>query len=77
MTNQLNMATLLAFAMALCTSLFAAQSQAADYAAEWGPKVGTTMPAISAPDQDGKLRSLADLQGEKGVLIFFNRSADW
>ena len=48
-----------------------------DCAQEWGPKVGTVMPAIAAPDQDGVQRGLLDIQGENGVLILFNRSADW
>jgi hypothetical protein len=48
-----------------------------DYTQEWGPQVGTAMPAIAAPDQDGVQRALADIQGENGVLILFNRSADW
>ena len=62
--------------VAACALLYAVPLSA-DYAAEWGPKVGTPMPAISAPDQEGTLRALAELQGENGVLILFNRSADW
>lgn len=57
--------------------LVASQALAADYAEEWGPKVGTPLPALHAPDQTGTARSLADLYGENGVLILFNRSADW
>ena len=49
----------------------------ADYAEEWGPKVGTALPMLSAPDHTGQVRTLADIQGENGVLILFNRSADW
>lgn len=50
---------------------------AENYAQEWGPKVGTPMPVLAAPDQTGAPRSLDDLAGENGLLIFLNRSADW
>jgi peroxiredoxin len=43
-----------------------------------GPKVGDVFPhTLEAPDQDGKLRTLAGLYGEKGAAVFFVRSADW
>ena len=58
--------------MALAGSGFAA-----DYQDEWGPPVGSAMPAIDAPDQAGAARTLGDLAGERGVLLFVNRSADW
>lgn len=32
---------------------------------------------LAAPDQTGKARSLQDLQGKKGMVVFFVRSADW
>lgn len=46
---------------------------------EWAPKfkVGDQFPPISAPDQNGERRTLADLVGEKGVVLFLNRSFDW
>ena len=50
---------------------------AADYQDEWGPAVGSAMPAIDAPDQTGTARALGDLAGERGLLLFVNRSADW
>ena len=62
---------------ALLLGLLAGSAQASDYAQEWGPKVGTSMPALSAADQTGEVRSLTDLSGENGLLILFNRSADW
>lgn len=46
-------------------------------AREYGPAAGTKLPAFSLPDQDGKLRSLADVLGPKGAVIVFYRSADW
>ena len=43
----------------------------------WGPAVGTNAPAIEAEDQDGAVRDLASLSGERGVLLVLSRSADW
>ena len=43
----------------------------------WGPAVGTTAPAIEAEDQDGQVRDLQSLSGERGVLFVLSRSADW
>ena len=43
----------------------------------WGPAVGATAPAIEAEDQDGVVRDLESLCGERGVLFVLSRSADW
>lgn len=48
-----------------------------DYSAGWGPAVGAQMPPFSAPDQTGVVRTLSDLSGKQGLLLFLNRSADW
>jgi hypothetical protein len=50
---------------------------AADYAAEWGPAEGSLLPVLEAMDQEGNVRNLANLSGERGLLLFMNRSADW
>ena len=50
---------------------------AEDYSAGWGPAVGTTMPLLSAPDHAGAARTLDNLAGEQGLLLFLSRSADW
>ena len=50
---------------------------AADYQDDWGPAVGTPMLAIEAADQTGTVRDLASLSGERGVILFMVRSADW
>jgi peroxiredoxin len=52
-------------------------SCAQDFA--WAPEfpVGATIPAISAQDQDGKVRTFDDLTGEKGMLLMLSRSFDW
>lgn len=43
-----------------------------------GPSVGETFPhSLAAPDQNGDMQTLANLYGEKGVAVFFVRSADW
>lgn len=65
--------TAVAFVAALLTSTVHAD----DYAREWGPKVGSKIPLLQAPDQTGAERDLSSLAGENGLLIFINRSADW
>jgi peroxiredoxin len=43
-----------------------------------GPKVGDKFPHdLAAPDQYGKAQSIDTLMGEKGLAVFFVRSADW
>ena len=42
-----------------------------------GPKVGQALPAFEAKDQTGALRTLASLEGPKGLVLVFFRSADW
>ena len=48
-----------------------------EYAAAWGPSVGSTAPLLSANDQDGKQQTLDTLKGSNGLLFVFNRSVDW
>ena len=62
-----------AFAAAAVTMTVAAS----DYEDDWGPAVGSSMPAIAALDQSGELRDLENLGGERGLLLFMVRSADW
>lgn len=48
------------------------------FAAEPGPRVGEKLPdMIEAFDQTGRQQNLATLMGQKGVALFFVRSADW
>jgi len=43
-----------------------------------GPEVGQHFPqTLAAVDQAGKTQSLESLMGEKGLAVFFVRSADW
>ena len=48
-----------------------------EYSDGWGPEIGTAVPVLEAPDQTGTIRTLTDLSGEQGLLLFLNRSADW
>ena len=48
-----------------------------EYAAAWGPSVGTVAPLLAATDQDGNAQSLETLRGSNGLLFVFNRSVDW
>ena len=42
-----------------------------------GPQVGEKVPDFNLPDQHGQRRTLASLMGPKGLVLVFNRSADW
>ena len=42
-----------------------------------GPQVGNKVPDFSLSDQRGQMRTLASLMGPKGLVLVFNRSADW
>lgn len=42
-----------------------------------GPQPGSVVPAFSAPDQDGRVQTLASILGPNGALLVFSRSADW
>ena len=63
---------------ALLFSLLAATPAFANLAYDLGPAVGSKVPSIGMPqDETGKPRSLESLMGEKGVVLFFFRSAAW
>jgi peroxiredoxin len=42
-----------------------------------GLQPGTKVPAFALKDQDGKTQTLKSLAGPNGLLVLFNRSADW
>lgn len=42
-----------------------------------GPNPGERIPDFALPDQSGSIRGLKDLAGSDGLLLVFNRSADW
>jgi len=55
----------------------AAQQPAAVDTSKLGPQVGAAIPTFSGVDQYGKTQSLESLSGPKGLMLVFNRSADW
>lgn len=59
------------------TGLSVGVALADDYSDSWGPAIGSTLPMLEAPDQSGDMRTLDDLSGKRGLLLFLNRSADW
>lgn len=70
--SMLNRRVLLAAAGAL------AMAGPASADAAFGPRPGTPAPPLGAlQDQTGRTRSLADLAGEKGVVLVFYRSSGW
>jgi hypothetical protein len=42
-----------------------------------GPSVGMPLPALEAPDQDGRTQTFETLRGPNGLLLNFNRSVLW
>ena len=50
---------------------------ATEAASEFGPAVGSIAPEFAITDATGQVRTLANLSGENGVVIYFNRSLDW
>ncbi len=42
-----------------------------------GPQVGSVVPPFSGVDQFGRTQTLESLSGPKGLMLVFNRSADW
>ena len=46
-------------------------------ATKLGPQVGDRVPDFSLIDQHGQRRTLASLMGPNGLVLAFNRSADW
>ena len=62
------------FAMAHHTDEHGAEN---DNAVAIGPVVGSQAPTLSVKLSDGSPATLDDLEGEKGTIIAFVRSADW
>lgn len=42
-----------------------------------GPQVGARVPDFSGTDQRGRTHTLQSLMGREGLMLVFNRSADW
>ena len=64
-------------ALLFITIVLIAPAQADDYSDSWGPATGQPFPALSAPDQSGVTQSVETLGGQRGLLLFMNRSTDW
>jgi len=59
----------------MAPTLFADEQD--EYQNQWGPEVGSTIPALSVLDTNGESTTFDDLKGENGLALFFVRSADW
>ena len=71
------MKRLLCALVALAAAGWAAGLLADEYSDGWSLPLGTRAPAIAARDQSGAERGLDSLAGERGLLLFLVRSADW
>lgn len=67
------------FFMGLFVISLANTASAAEEAFVWAPSlsIGSQLPAISAVDQNGNEHTLADLSGERGLILVMSRSFDW
>ena len=69
--------------LALClflTAHFAAWGQESSTSAPrfpTGPEVGERIPAFAAVDHRGRQQTFDRLKGPRGLLLLFQRSADW
>ena len=61
----------------LLLALYVPLTAWSDYRDDWGPAVGATLPQLEANDHTGSPRDLANLAGERGLLLLLSRSADW
>lgn len=66
-------AILIAFSLAGVAALAPAQTSRS------GPGLspGAKIPDFRLPDQNGELRTFADIRGPEGAMLVFYRSADW
>src|SRR5258706_14664463 len=68
----------IALAASLLGILIPAEQSQANPDFDLGPAINAKAPDIGTPpDQTGTPRALASLMGEKGMVLFFFRSADW
>ena len=61
----------------LLAVLAASLAFGSDYGDAWGPAVGAQIPTGEFVSHRGETRTLSDLMGDRGLLILFNRSANW
>lgn len=43
----------------------------------WGPAIGTKTPELAVKATDGSSKTLKELSGTSGLLVFFVRSTNW
>lgn len=65
------------FLMAMVSAVVLLAQPAVAQSHNFGPAIGATLPAVSAPDQAGATRTLASLAGERGTVLLVTRAADW
>jgi cytochrome oxidase Cu insertion factor (SCO1/SenC/PrrC family) len=58
-------------------ALLKAFNEAQNEGAVSGIAIGEKAPAFELKDQNGRTHTLKSLMGRKGLLLVFNRSADW
>ena len=71
-------ALIIALAASLLGTLIQPEQSQANPDFDLGPAINAKAPDIGTPpDQTGTPRALSSLMGEKGMVLFFFRSADW
>lgn len=63
--------------IALIAVAWVTTAQGDNYSDQWGPASGQPIPVLDAPDHQGNARTLENLRGKRGLLLFMNRSTDW
>ncbi len=63
--------------LAACLLALATLSVSPARAGDTGLQPGAKIPPFSLKDQDGNVQTLQSLAGPNGLLLLFNRSADW
>ena len=75
--NALFAGILACLALAACSGEPEAFEAAEEAVVDLGPAVGASVPSVSLVDAAGERRDLANLTGENGLVLYFNRSLDW
>ena len=77
MTSRSNGFFIALLVLACAAAGVAVSAQAPVDTATLGPQVGDVVPPVSGVDQHGRTQDLSTLAGPKGLMLVFNRSADW
>ena len=64
-------------ALAVAAGPAGAQTPGSVDPATLGPQVGSTVPAFSLPDQNGKEQTSRSLMGPRGMMLVFSRATAW